>query len=123
MLAGCTRQALEQVESIATPAPIEEVQSVVTLNPVYLKTGKTSDSEILPLHFEFSVQEATKTYVEDQLDEIKRILIVYFANKDPKEVKGAQSFLADQALTSTINDFLKSGHIEASKYKVSTEVL
>lgn len=122
MLVGCTQQKLEPVAEISEPSQEEVRHAKVTLNPVYIKTGSAS-GEILPLHIEFSVQEATKTYVEDQIDEIKRILIVYFADKDLKDIKNSSNFWADKDLALTINDFLKSGHIESSRYKVSTEVL
>ncbi len=123
MLAGCSQQSQKEAAIQATVEDAQDVKrATVTLNPIYLKTGTTHE-EILPLHIELSVQEATKPYVEDQLDEIKRILIVYFADKDLKDVKNSTQFLADKDLTVTINDFLKSGHIEASRYKVSTEVL
>lgn len=123
---GCESSRQKQsIQAEETSQAIElDERATVVLNPVYLKTGSDVKSEILPLHFEFLVQEQTKAYVEDQMDEIKRILIVYFADKNPEEIKKTKAdFLPDQILTATINDFLKSGHIQASKYKVSTEVL
>lgn len=122
MLAGCTQQFSNNAVESSAEAEQDIEHATVTLNPIYLKTGAEKE-EILPLHVELSVQEATKPYVEEQLEEIKRILIVYFADKDLRDIKSSSQFLADKNLAVTINDFLKSGHIEGSRYKVSTEVL
>lgn len=121
---SCSLENSKKAPVPVTPkAEVKPEKATVTITPMYLRTGADQKSEILPLHIEFSVQKETKEYVEDQIDEIKRILIVYFSDVNPGELKSKNAFIQDSNLTSTINDFLKSGHIETSKYKVIKEVL
>ncbi len=92
----------------------------VTFDKVFLRLENESgdESKIAEVNFNFYGSGLTSKNLEDQKSEIRNLILIHFANSNFKKIPEPNLSIKDPKLSTYLNQFLSSGQIEESEYKL-----
>lgn len=111
---------IAQVEKLAESSVIPESAEKVSFNEVILRIegGNGKDSKLARLDFEFYGSETLNEAFENQKQEIKNLILIHFANSSFSTLPSGDAKKNDPQLSNYLNQFLYSGQIDRTEYKL-----